>query len=43
MKPHIVKINGLWYCVTQTTRYGIGYKPSDAYAEWVSRNKGQAC
>jgi len=38
MKPHIFKRRGLWYCRFSEpgkTVTGIGYKPKDAYDDWL--------
>lgn len=38
MKPHIKKIQGLWFCALLPNKrirlYGYGYTPKQAYDDW---------
>jgi hypothetical protein len=39
MKPRLLKSMGLWYCGIPGTgcRWGMGYTPEMAYAEWKAK------
>lgn len=38
MKPRLLKSMGLWYCgIPGTCRWGMGYTPAMAYAEWKAK------
>jgi len=39
MKPHLIKINGLWHCsiTGEMMKTGIGYTPLQAYDDWLIR------
>ncbi|CDS48931.1 hypothetical protein [Polaromonas sp. CG9_12] len=42
MKPRLFKFMQLWYCALPGFLIGLGYTPSDAYAEWFKRNGMQS-
>ena len=43
MKPHLIRISGLWFCSTRrTSLFGIGYTPASAYRDWVSLMKAKS-
>ncbi len=37
-KPHIKRLNGLWYCAGNE-RMDFGFTPSHAYENWLKGNK----
>lgn len=39
MKPHLRKINHLWYCWAEWVT-GEGYTPKDAYDDWLLQALG---
>ncbi len=42
MKPRLIKINLLWFCLSKDRLGGLGFTPREAYAEWVKRNAPKA-
>lgn len=41
MKPHIIKIRGIWHCRQKgfLKFTGLGYTPSDALEDWLKGPK----
>lgn len=38
MKPRLLKLCGLWYCVTDWKIQGLGWTPLQAYDDWRNLN-----